>query len=320
MEFPRQVYWSGLPCPSPGDLPKPGIEPGLPQSRQILYCLSHRGSPENLLGTTETSDTSGAPYSLTHGCFASFPSKETQTLPGQVKVTACPACPCSILEDPTPVRLLPGPGNVALPSLSALLSLSFSPSFLTQQMEASVSGMTLPQWEPEPSSPPCLAPHRAGARERVCSQASSFLSPACLPASRAVTQRPRASFPAKDRAWRCPLGPPGEWPSAPESDGDAQGWGGGFLLTGVEGMSEDRPASWGQEMSATEGQFLSKDSAFQGLPPPPPLVGGELGKSQGTGEMGRTAKALQREQSVHEQTSNQSGCALLPACGDLVRE
>ena len=26
MEFPRQEYWSGLPCPPPGDLPNPGIE------------------------------------------------------------------------------------------------------------------------------------------------------------------------------------------------------------------------------------------------------------------------------------------------------
>ena len=28
MEFFRQEYWSGLPFPSPGDLPNPGIEPG----------------------------------------------------------------------------------------------------------------------------------------------------------------------------------------------------------------------------------------------------------------------------------------------------
>ena len=27
MEFPRQEYWSRLPCPSPGDLPNPGIKP-----------------------------------------------------------------------------------------------------------------------------------------------------------------------------------------------------------------------------------------------------------------------------------------------------
>ena len=28
MGFSRQQYWSGLPFPSPGDLPDPGIEPG----------------------------------------------------------------------------------------------------------------------------------------------------------------------------------------------------------------------------------------------------------------------------------------------------
>ena len=30
MGFFRQEYWSGLLFPSPGDLPKPGIEPGSP--------------------------------------------------------------------------------------------------------------------------------------------------------------------------------------------------------------------------------------------------------------------------------------------------
>ena len=30
MEFSRQAYWSGLPFPSPGDLPNPGIEPRSP--------------------------------------------------------------------------------------------------------------------------------------------------------------------------------------------------------------------------------------------------------------------------------------------------
>ena len=30
MEFSRQEYWSGLPFPSPGDLPDLGIEPGSP--------------------------------------------------------------------------------------------------------------------------------------------------------------------------------------------------------------------------------------------------------------------------------------------------
>ena len=45
MGFPRQEYWNGLPFPSPGDLPDPGIEPCLLLCRQILYQLSSEGSP-----------------------------------------------------------------------------------------------------------------------------------------------------------------------------------------------------------------------------------------------------------------------------------
>ena len=30
LEFSRQEYWSGLPFPSPGDLPDTGIKPGSP--------------------------------------------------------------------------------------------------------------------------------------------------------------------------------------------------------------------------------------------------------------------------------------------------
>ena len=54
MGFPRQEYWSGLPFPIPGSLPDTGIETASPVScfgRQILYCLSHQGSPMFLLMT-----------------------------------------------------------------------------------------------------------------------------------------------------------------------------------------------------------------------------------------------------------------------------
>ena len=39
MEFSRQEYYSGLPFPSPGDLPNPGIEPGSPvlQADSLQY-------------------------------------------------------------------------------------------------------------------------------------------------------------------------------------------------------------------------------------------------------------------------------------------
>ena len=43
MEFSRQEYWSGLLFPSPGDIPDPGIELGLPLCGQMLYRLSHQG-------------------------------------------------------------------------------------------------------------------------------------------------------------------------------------------------------------------------------------------------------------------------------------
>ena len=33
--FFRQEYWSGLPCPPPGDLPNPGIEPMSPVSHAL---------------------------------------------------------------------------------------------------------------------------------------------------------------------------------------------------------------------------------------------------------------------------------------------
>ena len=44
MEFSRQEYWSGLPFPSPGDLPDPGIEPWSPSLQADTYHLSHQGS------------------------------------------------------------------------------------------------------------------------------------------------------------------------------------------------------------------------------------------------------------------------------------
>ena len=53
MGFSRKEYWSGLPFPSPGDLPSPGTEPVSCIGRQILHhwaiwgaCDSHWPSPK----------------------------------------------------------------------------------------------------------------------------------------------------------------------------------------------------------------------------------------------------------------------------------
>ena len=43
--FSRQEYWSGLPFPSPGIFPTQRTNLGLLHCRQILYHLSHQGSP-----------------------------------------------------------------------------------------------------------------------------------------------------------------------------------------------------------------------------------------------------------------------------------
>ena len=49
MAFSKQEYWSGLPFPSPGDLPHPGINSGLLHCGWILFQLSYQGSPRLFL-------------------------------------------------------------------------------------------------------------------------------------------------------------------------------------------------------------------------------------------------------------------------------
>ena len=46
MQFSRKEYWSGLPFPSPGHLPNPGIEPGSPALQAVAL-------PSELLGESK---------------------------------------------------------------------------------------------------------------------------------------------------------------------------------------------------------------------------------------------------------------------------
>ena len=67
--FSRQEYWSGLPCPPPGNLSNPEIKPRSPHCRRILYRLSHQGSHrgKSSLHTYKTPDPSpGCSVSPTH--------------------------------------------------------------------------------------------------------------------------------------------------------------------------------------------------------------------------------------------------------------
>ena len=54
MGFPRQGYWSGLPFPPPGDLPKPGIELASPVSPVLagaVFITEPPGKPQHACGT-----------------------------------------------------------------------------------------------------------------------------------------------------------------------------------------------------------------------------------------------------------------------------
>ena len=49
MGFSRQEYWSGLPFPSPGDLPDPGIEPRSPALQADALPSEPPGEPPKII-------------------------------------------------------------------------------------------------------------------------------------------------------------------------------------------------------------------------------------------------------------------------------
>ena len=67
--LPRQEYWSGLPFPSPGDLPYPGVEAVSPAWQGILYRWATREAPlykDRVLNTcyAKKSDVEGTAWLL----------------------------------------------------------------------------------------------------------------------------------------------------------------------------------------------------------------------------------------------------------------
>ena len=45
--FSRREYWSGLPCPPPGDIPNPGTEPKSPALQADSLPSGPSGKPKN---------------------------------------------------------------------------------------------------------------------------------------------------------------------------------------------------------------------------------------------------------------------------------
>ena len=66
MGFFRQEYWSGLPFPSPGNLPNPEIEPRSPALRADSLASEPPGKPSYMVGE----------FSSTWGRLGVFPSLE----------------------------------------------------------------------------------------------------------------------------------------------------------------------------------------------------------------------------------------------------
>ena len=52
MGFPRQEYWRGLPCPSPGDLPDPGMELTSPALVGGFFTTEPLGKPSSKISKT----------------------------------------------------------------------------------------------------------------------------------------------------------------------------------------------------------------------------------------------------------------------------
>ena len=56
MGFPRQEYWSGLPFPSSGDLPDPGIEPASPALVGRFFITEPPGKIVNVFTRYQSND------------------------------------------------------------------------------------------------------------------------------------------------------------------------------------------------------------------------------------------------------------------------
>ena len=50
MEFFNQEYWSGLPFPTPGDLPDPGVKPRSPSLAGTFFTTEPPGKPQGPQG------------------------------------------------------------------------------------------------------------------------------------------------------------------------------------------------------------------------------------------------------------------------------
>ena len=68
MKFSRQ-YWSGLPFPSPGDLPDPGIEPRSPALQVDSLPSELQGKPIFVVDKVLLDSNHSLSFTFGNGCF-----------------------------------------------------------------------------------------------------------------------------------------------------------------------------------------------------------------------------------------------------------
>ena len=54
-EFSREEYWNGLPFPSPGNLPNPGIKPTSPALAGRFFTTEPPGKPDRMVVSRKSS-------------------------------------------------------------------------------------------------------------------------------------------------------------------------------------------------------------------------------------------------------------------------
>ena len=95
MGFSRQEYWSGLPCPPPGDLPYPEIKPRFPTLQVDSLPSEPPGKPKN---------TGAGSLSLLQGI---FPTQESNRVSPALQVDSLlTELPGKLLTGSTPIEKL----------------------------------------------------------------------------------------------------------------------------------------------------------------------------------------------------------------------
>ena len=135
MGFPSKKYWSGLPFPSSGDLPNPGIEPALPC---ILYHLSHQGSPHTLAFRPHNNPPHGrqtnlkcrshhAPYLSPRALHCTWNKGRAMPWPPRPWMLCTQPSSLTLGLQHTGLRFCPGPSHCTSGSLYFLFPLAWRP-------------------------------------------------------------------------------------------------------------------------------------------------------------------------------------------------